>query len=155
MKEFDYYIFIDYSEKYLGYLIIEEREIREFIPKISKFNHYREVRHKSAYLKSIKKTISRNKILSHLLKFKIKSTRETPEIYSDILAFLKEHDNCIVFVCVDDKQFSNFRKLVSIVSDKNVRVIRESSLKIGSVEYKISLVLDTLLNIERLKSDLR
>jgi len=26
MKEFDYYIFIDYSENYLGYLIIENKK---------------------------------------------------------------------------------------------------------------------------------
>ena len=53
--EFDYYIFIDYSENYLGYLIIEKEKIKDFLPRISKFAHYRELKHKKAYLNSIKK----------------------------------------------------------------------------------------------------
>ena len=39
--EFDYYIFIDYSEDFLGYLIIEKDKIKELISKISKFSHYK------------------------------------------------------------------------------------------------------------------
>jgi len=54
-KEFDYYIFIDYSVDYLGYLIIEKEQIKEFLPKISKFKHYRELKKKKAYLDSIRK----------------------------------------------------------------------------------------------------
>src|SRR3989344_7082665 len=72
MKPFDYYIFIDYSESFLGYLIAENKTIKKFLPKISKFAHYREIKHKSAYIQAIKKVIEKNKVLSYLLKVKIR-----------------------------------------------------------------------------------
>lgn len=152
-KQFDYYIYIDYSESYLGYLIIEKEKIREFLPKISKFAHYSELKHKKAYLRSIRKRIDKNKICSYLLKLKIRKTTETPEIYSDILEFLKEHDNCLIFICVDNKQFLNFKKLVKIIDGKDIKVVKESELKKDTFEYRISLVLDTLLNLARLKNE--
>ncbi len=150
-KEFDYYIFIDYSENYLGYLIIEKSKIKEFLPKISKFAHYRELKHKKAYLNSIRKVVEKNEVCFHLHKLKIRKTEETPEIYSDILEFLKEHNNCLIFISIDNKQFRNFRKLVKIFDGKNIKVVKESELKKHTPEYKISLVLDTLLNLTRLK----
>ena len=83
---------------------------------------------------------------------KIRKTEATPEIYSDVLEFLKKHDNCLVFICVDDKQFRNFNRLVTLVDGKNSKVIKESRLKKHSFEYRINLVLDTLLNLARLKN---
>ena len=151
-KEFDYYIFIDYSENYLGYLIIERKDIKEFLPKISRFKHYRDLKYRLAYLKSMKKIIIKNKLHSYLLKLKVKRNEATPEIYSDILDFLKKHDNCLIFICVDDKQFSNFNKLVHIIDGKNIKVIKESKLKKDTPEYRINLVLDTFLNLIRLKN---
>ena len=154
-KEFDYYIFIDYSENYLGYLIIENKKIREFLPKISKFAHYKELKYKLAYTHSIRKIIEKNKVVSYLLKSKIKNVKDTPEIYSDILEFLKHHDNCIIFISVDDKQFSNFERLIKVIDGTNIKVVRESKLKKDTFEYRISLVLDTLLNLERLKHEIK
>ena len=136
----------------MGYLIIEKGRIREFIPKISKFTHYRELKHKKAYLNSIRKIIDKNKISSYLYKLKIRKTEATPEIYSDILDFLKKHDNCLIFICIDNKQFKNFDKIVHIIDGKNTKVVRESELKKHTSEYRISLVLDTLLNLRRLKN---
>ena len=150
-KQFDYYVFIDYSESFLGYLIIEQSKIREIIPKISKFAHYKELKHKSAYIHSIKRVIENNKVLQYLLKVKIKRTTDTPEIYSDILEFLKEHDNCLVFISVDNKQYSNFERLVNIIDGTHTKVVRENELRKDTFEYRISLVLDTILNIERLR----
>jgi len=152
-KQFDYRIFIDYSVDYLGYLIIEEMKIKEFISKISKFAHYRKLKHKKAYLNSIKKIIPKNNILSYFFKLKIKKTEATPEIYADILDFLKKHENCSVFICVDDKQFRNFNKIVHLIDGKKIVIVRESKLKKHTLEYKINLVLDTLLNLARLKND--
>ncbi len=154
-KEFDYYIFIDFSENYLGYLIIEKEKIGKVLPIISKFKHYRELKHKSAYLHSIKKVVEKNKILSYLLKNKIRKVPDTPEIYSDVLEFLKEHNNCLIFISVDNKQYSNFERLVKIIDGTNIKVVKESELRIGTFEYRISLVLDTLLNIERLKHEIK
>ncbi|MBI2047413.1 hypothetical protein HYT26_04610 [Candidatus Pacearchaeota archaeon] len=152
-KEFDYYIFIDYSEDFLGYLIIENNRVREFIPKISKFAHYRELKHKDAYLKSIKKIVDKNKVCDHFCRLKIRKTEATPEIYSDVLEFIKYHKNCLVFICVDNKQFLNFQKLVKIIDGQDIRVVKESELKKHTPEYRISLVLDTLLNLARLKNN--
>ena len=154
-KQFDYYVFIDYSENFLGYLILEKNKIKDFIPKISKFSHYKELKHKHAYLHSIKKIIEKNKILSYPLKTKIRKTTDTPEIYSDILEFLKKNDNCLIFISVDNKQYSNFERLVKIIDGTNTKIVRESELKRDTFEYKISLVIDTLLNIERLKHELK
>ncbi|MBX4212583.1 hypothetical protein KW787_03980 [Candidatus Pacearchaeota archaeon] len=154
-KQFDYYVFIDYSENLLGYLIIEKEKIQEFIAKISKFAHYRELKHKHSYLHSIKKVIEKKKVLSYPLKTKIRKTTETPEIYSDILEFLNKHKNCLVFISVDNKQYSNFERLVKIINGSKTKVVRESELKKDTFEYRISLVLDTLLNLERLKDELK
>ena len=152
VKEFDYYVYIDYSENYLGYLIIEKEKIKAFLPRISKFAHYRELKHKKAYLNSIRKVVEKNKVCDHFCKLKIRKTELTPEIYSDILDFIKYHKNSLIFACVDNKQFLNFQRLVNIIDGQNIKVIKESELKKHSQEYKISLVLDTLLNLTRLKN---
>ena len=152
-QEFDYYIFIDYSEDYLGYSVIERAKVKEILPKISKFAHYRDLKYKSSYLKSIKSLIEKNSLRSFFCKLKIRKTTETPEIYSDILEFLNTHQNCLVFISVDNKQYLNFEKIVKIIDGKNTKVVKESELKKDSFEYKISLVLDTMLNLARLKDE--
>ena len=152
-KEFDYYIFIDYSESLLSYMIIDKIKINLLLPKISKFAHYKDLKYKSAYIKSINKRIEKDNIKDYLLKLKIRNVKETPEIYIDLIEFLKEHDNCLIFISVDDKQYSNFERLVKNINGKNNKVIKESKLKKDTKEYKLSLILDTLLNIERLKND--
>ncbi|MEK6894766.1 MAG: hypothetical protein AABX10_04855 [Nanoarchaeota archaeon] len=153
-KQFDYYIFIDYSENFLGYLVMKNEKIKEFLPKISKFAHYRELKRKEAYIHSIKKVIEKNNVLSYTEKTKIRKTTSTLEIYSDILEFLKEHDNCLIFISVDNNQSVNFEKLVRIIDGTNIKVVRESQLRKDTFEYRINLVLDTLLNIERLKESI-
>ncbi len=150
MKEFDYYIFIDFSENLIGYNIIAKDNLNKLLQKITKFVHYRGLRHKRAYIHSIKKVIEKNEIRKYLLKNKIRNVRETPEIYIDIVEFIKKNSNCIIFISVDNKQFSNFEKLVENFG-RNTKVVKESELKKESKEYKLSLILDTLLNIERLK----
>ena len=118
MKEFDYYIFIDYSENLIGYTIIENKKFKELLPKISKFAHYKELKHKSAYIHSIKKIIDKNKILDLIAKYKIREMRQNLYIYSDVLNFIKKHNNCIIFVSIDNHEFPNFKKLVNIADGK-------------------------------------
>lgn len=72
------------------------------------------------------------------------------EIYIDVLDFLKKHDNCIIFISVDNHEYPNFRKMVKISDGEKTVVKKESQLVKGTPEYRASLVLDTLLNIERL-----
>lgn len=151
MKEFDYYIFIDYSENLIGYFIIERSKLKELLPKISKFAHFKELKHKSSYIHSIKKIIETKKVLSYILKLKIREIRQNIEIYLEVFEFIKKHLNCIIFVSVDNHEYSNFEKFVKIVDGNKTVVKKESQLIKGTPEYRASLVLDTLLNIERLK----
>jgi hypothetical protein len=151
MKEFDYYIFVDFSENLVGFSIIEKEKLKELLPKISRFRHYKEAKNRKLYLKNINKTIKRDNIKSSFLKLKIKDMCKNMDIYSDVLEFLKKHENSIIFISVDNRQYPAFRKLVNIFDGENVVVKQESELVKGTPEYQTSLVLDNLLNIERLK----
>ena len=150
-KLFDYYIFIDFSENLIGYNIINYEKMIELLPKISRFSHYKNLRHKKEYLKSIKSRIEKEKILSYFLKHKIKELYKNTDIYTDVLEFIKKNDNCIIFISIDNRQYKAFNKLVGFVDGKKVIVKKESELVKGTPEYQTSLVLDNLLNIERNK----
>ena len=151
MTNFDYYIFIDFSENLIGYNIIESKKFMEILPKITRFRHYKEVRDKKLYLKNVRNTVKRENLRAFFLKFKIKEMSKNMDIYTDVLEFIKKNDNCIVFISVDNRQYSSFRKIVDIVDGWNVIVKQERELVKGTPEYQVSLVLDNLLNIERLK----
>lgn len=152
MREFDYYIFIDYSINLIGYIMIENKKLKELLPKISKFAHYKELKQKHFYLHSIKKIIEKEKVFAFFVKHKIREMRQNMEIYLDVFEFLKNHSNCIVFISVDNHEYPNFEKFVKIV-DRNKTVVKpESKLVRGTPEYRASLVLDTALNIERLEN---
>ena len=151
MKEFDYYIFIDYSVNLIGYSIIERVKLMELIPKISKFTHYKKVKNKSSYIHAIKEIIEKNKIKEFFIKYKIKEMHQNMDIYFEVFEFLKQHFNCIIFISIDDHEYSNFEKFVKIIDGNKTIVKPESKLIKNTPEYRASLVLDTLLNIERLK----
>jgi len=151
-REFDYYIFIDYSENFIGYDIIEDKKIPKILPFLRKFKHYKDTKNRKLYLKNINTTIIKNRIKDYFFKIKIKTVRSTPEIYSDIIKFISKYKNCIIFISVDDRQFKNFKRIVNIINKEKTVVKKESELKKGSTEYMVSLVLDNLLNIERRKN---
>jgi len=151
MKEFDYYIFIDFSENLIGYSIIERSKLKELLPKILRFRHYKDAKNRKLYLKNINKAIKRNNLQIFFLKLKIKGMHKNMEIYLDVLEFLKKHENCIIFISIDNRQYSAFKKMVNIVDGKKVIVKQESELIKGTPEYQVSLVLDNILNIERLR----
>jgi len=77
--------------------------------------------------------------------------RQNMEIYMDVFDFIKKHKNCIIFISIDDHEYANFKKFVKIVESDKTVVKPESKLVKNTPEYRASLVLDTLLNIERLK----
>ncbi len=153
MKEFDYYIFIDFSESLIGYAIIDKIKFKELLPKITRFRHYKDSDNKKIYIKNIRNTIKRENIISSFIRVKIKNMCSNMDIYSDILEFLKKHENCIIFISIDNRQYTAFRRLINIVEGERVIVRQESELIEGTPEYQVSLVLDNLLNIERLKDD--
>lgn len=149
MKEFDYYIFIDFSENLIGYNIISKEKLKELLPKISKFRHYKELKHKREYLNSTKKLFERDRIISYILKTKIKSVRHNLDIFIEVSEFIKKYDNCIIFISVDNFQYKAFRKIVNLVDGSKVDIVKESQLKKGSQEYQLSLIIDTQLNLTR------
>ncbi|MBS3088838.1 hypothetical protein J4402_03600 [Candidatus Pacearchaeota archaeon] len=152
-KEFDYYIFIDYSESLIGYTIIEKSKIRDLLPKISKLAHYKEIVHKKPYLAAIRKRFEREEITKFLMKWKIRNMKENIEIFSDVLEFVKRNDNCAIFVSVDNNQYKSFLKLFEVFPHKeNVEVSQESCLRKGSIECRLSYIIDNLLNIKRTKN---
>ena len=152
-KEIDYYIFIDYSENLIGYAIIEKDEVKALLPKISKLKHYKKLKYKREYLNSMKKLFIRNEIDSYLLKFKIRKMHDNLEIYSDVLDFIKKHEHCVIFISVDDKQYNKFKKLVKIIDGEKTKVVKEGELKKLTPESKMSLIIDTKLNLERRKAN--
>ena len=152
-REFDYYVYIDYSDDLIGYVIIDNKGINILLPKILRFRHYREARDKKLYLKNVKQTFKREKLLDYFVQHKIRKTNQNIEIFLDIGEFIKTHSNCLIFASIDNKQYNSFQNFVKIVDGKNIKIIKESELKIGTAEYQISLVLDNWLNIERLKDE--
>jgi len=150
MRRFDYYIYIDYSENLIGYTIIEGDKINEILPRISKLHHYKKVKHKRAYISVMKKKFKKEHIVNLLLKWKIKKVRSNLNVFLDVVEFVKKNDNCAVFLSVDNNQYISFMKLLKLIPyQEHATVVRESELKKGSVEYKLSLIIDTMLNLER------
>ncbi len=150
-REFDYYIYIDYSENLIGYIIIEKEKVKDLLPKISKLKHYKNLKHKKEYLNSMKKLFVREKIDSLLFRKKIKECKNNIDIFIEVFEFIKKHNNCIIFISVDDYQYRKFRKMINIIDGGKTQVVKESKLRKGSDEYQMSLVIDTKLNLERRK----
>lgn len=147
----DYYIYLDYSERLIGYIIIRKEQIPNILKRITKLHHYKDVKGKKGYIKSIKNIFDKNKIEDCLLKCKIKELKDNLSIFVEIVDFVKKYDNCKIFTSIDDNQFNAFIRLLNMIPHKDhIKTVKESDLKKGSVEYKLSLIIDTRLNIERL-----
>ncbi|MBI2541248.1 hypothetical protein HYV80_00870 [Candidatus Woesearchaeota archaeon] len=147
----DYYIYIDYSHDLIGYNIIENKNIGLLLTKISKFEHYKKVRHVRTYLIKIKKIVKKDEISGLLHKQKIRYLKDNISIFVEVIEFVKKHDNCAIFLSVDNNQYAAFTKLIELVPHKeHLVLVRESDLKKGSVEYKLSLIIDNMLVIERM-----
>ncbi len=147
----DYYIYLDYSEMLVGYAIIEKEQIPLLLPKITKLHHYKDIKNKKSYIKSIKNIFEKNRVEEHLLKCKIKELKDNVSIFVDVIDFIQKYDNCKIFTSIDDNQFNAFVRLLNMIPHKeNIIIVKESNLKKGSIEYKLSLIIDTKLNIERL-----
>ena len=152
-KEFDYYIFIDYSENLIGYVILEKAKVKICLENTLRFKHYRESKKRKLYLKKVKQTFNKRDVLNCFLKKKIRNVLETPEIFADIAEFIKKYKDSRIFVSVDDRQYKNFEKFVEILDGENTKIVKEGKLRRNTSEYKINLILDTWLNIERIKND--
>jgi len=75
----------------------------------------------------------------------------TEKNFSRLKEFVKKNKHCIIFVSIDDFQFKHFKRLLNVVDGGNTEIIQESKLKNGTPEYQMSLIIDTMLNIERRK----
>ena len=152
-KEFDYYIFIDYSESLIGYIILDKDKIADCLSKISKLKHYKILKHKQLYLKSMKKLFERNEVLKCLDKHKITELRQNIELCSEVFDFCKNKPESKIFISVDDRQYKGFMNLIKIVDGKRFTIVKEGKLRKNSSEYKLSLIIDTLLNLRRTRND--
>ena len=150
-KEFDYYIFIDYSEDLIGYMIIDKKRVKELLQKIIKLKHYTKLKYKKQYLNSMKKVFRKNKILDFLEKHKITELRQNIEICSDIFDFCRKKIKSKIFISVDDRQYNGFMRLAKILDGERFTIIKEGKLKKSSKEYRMNLIIDTLLNLKRRK----
>ena len=147
----DYYIYIDYSHDLIGYNIIERENVELLLKKTSKFEHYKKVRHIRTYLIKIKKIVKKDEISSLLYKQKIRHLKDNISIFVEVIEFVKKHDNCAIFLSVDNNQYNAFIKLMGLIPHKeHLVLVRESDLKKGSIEYKLSLIIDNMLVIERM-----
>lgn len=151
-KEFDYYIYIDYSENLIGYIIINKCCVKEIISKIIKFDYYRGVKHKKEYLRAIKPRIEKENILSLIQKYRICDMRLNIEIFADIIHFISNNNNCFILLSIDNQQFDSFLRIMKLIpNEKNILILKESELKKGTIEHRLSLIIDNLLNLERMK----
>ena len=151
IKDFEYYIYLDYSADLIGYNIIEKEKIHLILPKIIKFRHYKEERHKRIYLLKIKREIKSLNLTSLLLKQKIKHIKDNLLIFLEVIEFVKSNYNCAIFLSVDNNQFNAFTKLLNMVQHKeNITILKESDLRRKSMEHQLSLIIDTMLNLERM-----
>ena len=148
----DYYTYLDYSERLVGFIIIKNEQILDILPKISKLHHYKDIKNKDGYIKSIKCILDKNNIKEYLLKWKIKELKDNISLFVEIIDFVKNNEDSKIFISVDNNLFNTFTRLLSMIPHKNnLQIVRESELKKGSIEYRLNLIIDTMLNIERRK----
>ena len=152
-RGFDYYIFIDYSEDIIGYIALDKQNIKNCLCKINKLKHYKELKHKREYLKSIKKVFQKDNILECLDKHRITELRHNIELCSEVFDLCKNRPKSNIFISIDDRQYKGFMKLINILDEKRFTIVKECKLKKNSEEYKLSLIIDTLLNIKRVKDE--
>ena len=150
-KNFDYYIFMDYSENLIGYIIIDKNNLNKLLPKISKLKHYTKLKYKRPYLKSIKKLFKKNKIQDFIEKHRITELRQNLEVCSEIFDFCIKNIDSRIFISVDDRQYNGFMRIAKILDGKGFTIIKEGKLKKGSKEYQMSLIIDNLLNLRRIR----
>ena len=150
-KQFDYYVFIDYSEDFIGYMIIEKEKVKDLLSKISKIKHYKEVNQKNQYIKAVRKMFDKYNIIGYFHSYKIKKMVQTLEIFADIADFIVTHKDSLIFISLDDNQSSNFERLVKDIDGRRVLVVNEGKLRKDTIEHRLSLIIDNLLNLERIK----
>ena len=148
-KQFDYYVFIDYSDNLIGYIILNKEKIKGCFPWINKLKHYRRIKRGSLYLKAMKNMFERNNVLGSLEKHKVTELRYNLELCSEIFEFCKSKPDSNIFISVDDRQYLGFMKLMNVLDGKKFTIVKEGKLIPNSIEHKLSFIIDTLLNLKR------
>ncbi len=148
-KQFDYYIFIDYSEDLIGFIVIKGEEISKILPKIVRFRHYKEVKHKTEYLRSIRRLIERSNLYSNLVLIKVIELRKRTELFNEIKNFIGTNYNRSIFLSLDNQQQGSFERFFHQINFSGVKVVLEGDLTRHSPEYNMNLIIDNILNIER------
>ena len=76
----DYYIYLDYSERLVGYIIVQKEQIQNILSRTSKLHHYKDIKNKKGYIQSVKKIFDNNQIEQYLLKCRIKELKDNLSI---------------------------------------------------------------------------
>ena len=101
----------------------------------------------------MKKLFQKNKILECLDKHRITELRQNVELCSEVFNFCKNKPQLKIFISVDDRQYKGFMKLIKIVDGKRFTIVKEGKLRKNSNEYRLSLIIDTLLNLKRTRTN--
>jgi hypothetical protein len=152
-EDFDYYIFIDYSESLIGYIIIAKEKVNEILAKISKLKHYKGLKNKIQYLTASKSLFEKENLLSYLSQHRITELRKNIELCSEIFDFCMHFSKSKMFISIDDRQYKGFMKIASFIDNNRFKIIKEGQLKKDSIEYQLNLIIDTLLNLKRTRQD--
>lgn len=149
-REFDYYIYLDYSENLIGYIIVSRENKIELLKKTIKFRHFKELRHKRTYLIKIKRIIDKGNLISLIYKQKIVYLRDSLYLFEEIVEFVRKNFDKYIFMSIDNKQYTSFVRLFKeLFNQENIFIISEDKLRKNSSEYRLSLVIDNMLNVKR------
>lgn len=156
-EEFDYYIFVDYSENLIGYIIIKKEELKNCLPWIHKLKHYHHLKFRDIYLKTIKTIFEKNDVPECFCKHRITELRHNVELCSEVFEFCKNHLEKRIFISIDDRQYKGFMNFININKDilnkKRFTIVKEGELRLHSIEYKLNLIIDSLLNLKRTRQN--
>ncbi|MDP2925077.1 MAG: hypothetical protein Q8N99_01770 [Nanoarchaeota archaeon] len=146
--DFEYYAFLDYSQELIGYSVIRKDNLKELLAKIARLHSYKEIKHKQKYLAKIKKLDWKK--IKKLMDYNIVKITSSEKILLSIIEFIKENNESLGFISVSDHYYNSFSKMIEMSERRhNYLIVKESDIKKDSNEYKLSLVIETLLNLER------
>lgn len=150
-RRFNYHIFIDVSSEMAGYMIVESKKFEEILLLTAKLHPYSKIKRKEKYLESVSKNVRWRKVKTLIEDLVIEKREMQVGLFKDIATLLQENKDNLYFISVSDRIYFDVSKLLELVEKKNYLIVKSSDLKKDSEEFKVSLILETLLNLKRRK----
>jgi hypothetical protein len=152
IRDFNYHVFVDYSLDHIGYIIVESKNLKGIMKLTRKLHHYSEIKHKDKYIKDILKNVKWKNIDSLIMRKNFVKLETDLKVIDEILGFIKENQGEIIFISISDHYYYSFMKLVELLEgNHNFLIVKKSDIKKDSFEYRLSLLLETELNLKRRK----